>query len=149
MSQRHQGDIKLPYTSVMGSTHDLAIRVGDAEREAAMSMLGEHLSRGRLDLAEFETRTGLVAAARTRGELEELFVDLPAPHPDLSGVAAVRATPKPVAAPKRPASPGRGLVNVIGALAFPAAIACTIAFGMWWLIPLAFVVTGSTRGRCR
>lgn len=135
----------------MGSTHDLAIRIGDAEREAAMSMLGEHLSSGRLDLAEFETRTGLVAAARTRGELEELFVDLPAPHPDLSGAAAVRTPPKPkpVATPKRGPSPGRGLANVIGALAFPAAIACTIAFGMWWLIPLAFVVTGSTRSRCR
>ena len=113
-----------------------------------MSMLGEHLSRGRLDLAEFETRTGLVAAARTRGELEELFVDLPAPHPDLSGVAVVRK-PKPVAAPRQRTSPGRGLANVIGALAFPAAIACTIVFGMWWLIPLAFVVTGSTRSRCR
>ena len=37
----------------MGSTHDLAIRIGDAEREAAMSMLGasaestDHYGRSR------------------------------------------------------------------------------------------------------
>jgi len=132
----------------MGSKQDLTIRVGDAEREAAMSMLGEHMSQGRLDLAEFETRTGQVAAARTRGELEEIFTDLPAPHPDLSNVAKPSKPGKPKApkgsrqvATRRPSSPGRNAVNFLRSIALPAAIVFTILYGMWWLfIPAAFLI---------
>lgn len=63
------------------------IRVSNTERDAAVEGLAEHLSTGRLDLDEYEDRCGRATAARTRGELEALFVDLPAPHPDLSSAA--------------------------------------------------------------
>jgi TM2 domain-containing membrane protein YozV len=56
------------------------IRVGTAEREAAIKSLGEHLSTGHLELAEYTQRVDRAAAARTVAELDTLFVDLPAPH---------------------------------------------------------------------
>lgn len=55
------------------------IRVGHAEREWAVTELGEHLSAGRLDPDEYADRTASAYAARTSDELEVLFVDLPRP----------------------------------------------------------------------
>ena len=43
------------------------IRISNAERDAAVTALGEHLSTGRLDLSEYEERCGQAAVARTRG----------------------------------------------------------------------------------
>ncbi|HTZ43170.1 MAG TPA: DUF1707 domain-containing protein [Jatrophihabitans sp.] len=57
------------------------LRVGTAERERAVQLLGEHLSAGRLDLAEFEERVTAAYAARTDGELRVPFRDLPGPAP--------------------------------------------------------------------
>jgi len=52
-------------------------RIGDAEREAAVRMLGEHFAAGRLDEAEHSTRVDTAYAAKTEAQLDELFVDLP------------------------------------------------------------------------
>ena len=123
------------------------IRVSNAERDAAVSALGEHLSTGRLELAEYEERCGVAAAARTRGELEALFTDLPAPHPDLSsaslpGQLARRAGQLVAAGSGRskkdlvntPASSALGvLAGLCVMLGVPAAIVLTIIAGAWWL----------------
>lgn len=53
------------------------VRIGYAERERAAALLGEHLAAGRLDTDEFDERVQRVYAARTGGELEPLFADLP------------------------------------------------------------------------
>ena len=53
-------------------------RVGDAEREQAVARLGEHVGAGRLDLAEFESRSAAACAARTRSDLDAVLADLPA-----------------------------------------------------------------------
>jgi hypothetical protein len=53
------------------------IRVGDAERESALSALREHYAHGRLDAAELEERISAALVARTRGDLARLFFDLP------------------------------------------------------------------------
>ena len=53
------------------------MRVSDAEREAAAAELREHFASGRLDQEELETRLSAVFAARTRGDLNALFADLP------------------------------------------------------------------------
>jgi hypothetical protein len=63
------------------------IRIGDAERQQAIELLGEHLSQGRLSVDEYGDRTARVTAAKTRGELLALFGDLPAPHPQLAQIA--------------------------------------------------------------
>ncbi len=55
-------------------------RIGNAEREAAQRALQEHLVAGRLDLDEFGERSAQAALARTGGDLERLFADLPEPH---------------------------------------------------------------------
>ncbi|WP_054051418.1 DUF1707 domain-containing protein [Alloactinosynnema sp. L-07] len=60
---------------------DENIRVGTAEREAAIAELGEHFSAGRLDISEYEQRCGIAAAARTQAELRLLFDDLPTKAP--------------------------------------------------------------------
>ncbi|MGB6163449.1 MAG: DUF1707 domain-containing protein [Pseudonocardiaceae bacterium] len=56
------------------------IRVGAVEREAAMKALGKHMETGRLEVDEYTERINRAATARTVAELDELFVDLPAPH---------------------------------------------------------------------
>jgi hypothetical protein len=57
------------------------IRIGDSEREDALGKLGEHMSAGRLDIDEFGERSAQVTEAKTRGQLLELFGDLPEPRP--------------------------------------------------------------------
>lgn len=56
------------------------LRIGTAEREAAVAALGEHLAAGRLDAGEYENRMTLATAARSRADLRPLFADLPDPH---------------------------------------------------------------------
>jgi hypothetical protein len=57
------------------------LRIGDAERVAAASALGDHFAAGRLDQVEFDERLGKAYAARTFEDLEPLFADLPEPRP--------------------------------------------------------------------
>ncbi|MET0238204.1 MAG: DUF1707 domain-containing protein [Kibdelosporangium sp.] len=74
---------------------DPEIRVGDAEREEALQALGDHMSAGRLDIDEYGERSARVAASKTRGDLLELFRDLPAPKPGFQPPVHVRAEPMP------------------------------------------------------
>ena len=54
------------------------LRISDSDREQAAAALREHFASGRLDNGEFEERLQAVYAAKTRGELDALSVDLPA-----------------------------------------------------------------------
>jgi hypothetical protein len=60
---------------------DQHLRVSDAERNAVTERLATHYSDGRLDQAEFDERVGKAMAAKTRGDLDGLFDDLPDPEP--------------------------------------------------------------------
>ncbi len=55
------------------------IRIGTIEREAAYKALNAHLEAGRLDPDEYGDRYAKASLARTRNELDVLFVDLPQP----------------------------------------------------------------------
>jgi uncharacterized protein DUF1707 len=55
-----------------------AIRISDAERDAAVERLSAATGDGRLTLEEFSQRMELATAARTRAELGRLLTDLPA-----------------------------------------------------------------------
>lgn len=56
---------------------DPNIRIGDAERDEAARRLGEHHGAGRLSIDEFDERMNLAMEARTAGDLQALFTDLP------------------------------------------------------------------------
>jgi hypothetical protein len=53
------------------------MRISDAEREAAAAELREHFASGRLDQEELNDRLSAAFAARTRGDLNAIFTDLP------------------------------------------------------------------------
>ena len=75
------------------------LRIGNVERNAAMKALDAHLEAGRLGVEEYGDRSAKAAGATTADELEELFSDLPEPHPALPGGDGA---PAPVAAARRP-----------------------------------------------
>jgi hypothetical protein len=60
------------------------LRVGHDERAAAMHALDAHFEAGRLDVTEYSERSGVAGAATYRHDLEALFADLPAPHPEFA-----------------------------------------------------------------
>lgn len=114
------------------------IRISSAERDDAAAALGTHHSTGRLTLAEYEQRYQRAMAALTRAELEALFDDLPAPHPDLR--LAVTPRPPPVVNPEWPGgrvgTRASHVMDVIGVLSLllglPLAIVLTAVLGAWW-----------------
>ncbi|WP_433263088.1 DUF1707 domain-containing protein [Actinosynnema sp. CS-041913] len=57
------------------------VRIGNQQREAAISALNDHFAAGRLEIGEYEQRVGYATAAQTAAELAALFQDLPQPHP--------------------------------------------------------------------
>jgi hypothetical protein len=66
------------------------IRIGDAEREAAVTALGDHYAAGRLTKEEYDERAEVAWTAKTNSALWPLFADLPrpqaAPRPTYSSV---------------------------------------------------------------
>jgi hypothetical protein len=56
-----------------------ALRIGDAERDAAAADLGEHYAAGRLSLDELNERLDAVFASKTFGQLTLVLADLPGP----------------------------------------------------------------------
>jgi hypothetical protein len=67
----------------MGSPSASHMRVSDAERNAVADNLSRHFSEGRLDETEFKERLDAARSAKTQGDLDGLFDDLPsfAPEP--------------------------------------------------------------------
>jgi hypothetical protein len=55
--------------------------VGDAEREHVAGLLQRAVGEGRITLDEFETRMAAAMAARTRGDLNALVLDIAEPTP--------------------------------------------------------------------
>ncbi|MEU5263476.1 DUF1707 domain-containing protein [Amycolatopsis sp. NPDC021455] len=125
------------------------LRISDQNRESALSALGEHMTAGRIDIDEYGERSARITAAKTRGELGEIFADLPAPHPRYEDVPQAVAAPEPVKeaqpVPQRPNSPDnwsppqRFLAGIVP-LAFIAAIALIATHMVAW--PIIFVPLG-------
>lgn len=69
-----------PLGSIAGVTEPANtddLRIGNAEREQAVQLLHDAVGAGYLDLQEFDERSRVVYAARTRGELRSVLADLP------------------------------------------------------------------------
>ncbi len=72
-----------------------AARAGDADRDAAAAVLGEHFAQGRLTLDELSARLDATLTATTHGELSRATWDLPGPHAIASpGQPSAQETPK-------------------------------------------------------
>jgi Domain of unknown function (DUF1707) len=86
-------------------------RVSDADRDRALSELGDALRAGRITADEFDQRAAEALRARTGKELTALLADLPWPSPSVTrAVAADRA------------DHAFGIRAVMGASAFSAAL---------------------------
>lgn len=138
------------------------LRASDAERDLVATELGEHFQAGRLDQAEFDERVGAALRARTRSDLSGLLSDLPRRGPLATSAVATSAV-----AAGRPAWPAPWLPLI--PLLFAGIIAAGFATGggwhgahhwgggpwpllwLWWLIPVALVLTRRrwARGRGR
>jgi hypothetical protein len=75
-----------------------ALRIGDAERDAAAADLGEHYAAGRLTLDELHERLDAVFSAKTFSHLARIMADLPGPgrlpwHARPGGPGGVGAAP--------------------------------------------------------
>lgn len=135
-------------------------RIGDAERDQAVTYLQEHMAQGRLDRDEFDERLTTALNAKTAGDLEPLFGDLPEPRPAAllpqapftpppwSGSAATALpAPVPAAAPLAPAPSERDAMPRGAAIAlaavWPAAIIFSFVtdFRFWWIWVVAAMVT--------
>ncbi|MBF6133601.1 DUF1707 domain-containing protein [Nocardia otitidiscaviarum] len=118
------------------------IRIGTAEREDAMRRLSDHFAAGRLSVAEFDERSAIVAAAVTRGDLEQVFTDLPAPVSLEKPKPAARGFRLPAGVPER-------VMPVITILA----LILFLVTHQWWFflaIPLVgALLFGDRRGHGR
>lgn len=129
------------------TTHDRGqasrLRASDAERDAVVSELAEHLKDGRLQAEEFDQRVGRAVNARTRGELDEVLTDLPRPV----------AAPPPAPSRARLPFPVVAIAIFVTAMMLLGGISRAAAAGghpvwaiwwLWWLIPVAII---AARGR--
>ena len=115
-------------------------RIGDADREAAVSALGEHYAAGRLTREEFDERSEQAWAARTASQLWPLFADLPRPQTAHPTAVPGGSTASSVRAPGRRArSPfGPVLTTVLVVLAVVLALThlplVLLVVGVWFLL---------------
>ncbi|MEV0789560.1 DUF1707 domain-containing protein [Kribbella sp. NPDC050459] len=117
------------------------VRIGDAERDRAVSMLSEHFVAGRLTQAEFEERSEVVTQARYADDLEPLFDDLPAS-------TELQVAQPPAALRRRTGPPPPFLMLVpflmIGLVVTSVALTAPwLLWGMFWII----LISGMSRRR--
>jgi hypothetical protein len=104
------------------------VRIGDAERDEAVSKLGDHFAAGRLSREELDERIDKAMQARFGTDLEPLFADLPSPEPE-------NARPQPGQLPSpRPMSLLFLLVPVIVVSLVIVAIATGAPWLLWGLV---------------
>jgi hypothetical protein len=149
---------------------DSHLRAADSDRAAVAAALGEHMSAGRLTLAEYDERVARAYAAKTFGELAELTADLPATDrpPAHASVATPAAHPTASSTPAcAPGSWSMGLHSPWRAWLSTSLIVVTIwlvtsmssggplyfwpmwVIGPWGAVILAGQINGSGRDRRR
>ncbi|TDC51458.1 DUF1707 domain-containing protein [Jiangella ureilytica] len=124
-----------------------AFRVGDAERDAAVSALGEHFAAGRLTKDEFDERSGRAWSARYAGDLDELFTDLPQP-------VAVSAESRPSGRPAgaaRPPWPKLLVMLPLAIMAIGGLLFLIVVTAPWllFIVGMLFLFGGPGRRRRR
>jgi hypothetical protein len=131
------------------------LRVSDAERADVTDRLARHYGEGRLDMAEFDQRVTRAVSAKTVGDFQGLFDDLPdlprTPTGTLAGPANAGAPPTSAAgsgAARRPAGHQtrrqrrrrRGLTRLV-LMSVLVIVAATIAWHALttWIAPVIWL----------
>ncbi len=117
------------------------VRIGDAERDQAVSLLSDHFVAGRLTQAEFEERSEVVTRARYADDLEPLFDDLPSSR-------ELQVVPGPANLRRRPGPPPPFLMLapflMIGLVITSVALTAPwLLWGMFWIV----MISGVSRRR--
>jgi hypothetical protein len=105
-----------------------SLRIGDVERDAAVTALNRHFAEGRLTTLEHDERITLALAARTSDDLDKLFADLP-----------------PLDAPRSAQSRSRGPAAAAGrflasrVVPIPVALLC-VAFALFVIVHLIPII---------
>jgi len=123
-----------------------SIRISDPEREDALRMLDEHMSSGRLDLEEYGERTAKVVAAKTRGQVSELFADLPDPRPAFGQPAPPATVSAPLPAAPQQRSLGERIAPVLVPVAAVIAVVLFFTVFKFWMIFLLPAVAAAVSG---
>ena len=119
------------------------VRIGDAERDRAISELGDHFAAGRLTTEEFEQRVDQAIRARFNDDLEPLFVDLPrTAEPSIGSQSNHRSDAHLAWSPVLWFAP---------LLVVCAVVAAVILSAPWlvWMFLWVFLITGFFRRRRR
>ncbi|RAV34799.1 hypothetical protein CWC39_01285 [Corynebacterium heidelbergense] len=98
-----------PWSRPEPSRSNNDVRIGDQEREQAISHLGAHYAAGRLSLTEYEQRSGQAAAAVMRSDLVDLFTDLPVLPPSSPQAPGAGGPVPPAAAMQPPVNYGKAV----------------------------------------
>jgi hypothetical protein len=127
------------------------IRVSDAERDQAVTELGEHYQSGRLTLDEFDDRSSRALRAQTGNDLRALFADLPRPVVPAAGAPLSSGVPADLAG-RRAGGPliARAIITVVIAAIVLGNVAGHSHHVFGWLVPimiLAVVFLRLTRRR--
>jgi hypothetical protein len=124
------------------------VRIGDQEREEAVSRLGAHYEAGRLSADEHQERVGEALQAKTQVELAALFADLPGestPGPQQGpwggpgGRNGAQYGPPWMRGGRRIPLP---LLIVLGVAAVLASFGCVVLGGHPPVLPLVLLVAG-------
>lgn len=137
----------LPRLVVM-STGPVPQRLSDADRDAAVEMLRQHFTDGRLDETEFSDRMGAALVARYADDVAPLFDDLPAPRPDWLGAPASEPpawTPASAAASGLPV-PWTARPGGVQPVADQRSRAIAMARALIWPIAILMLVLGAPGG---
>jgi Domain of unknown function (DUF1707) len=145
-------------TMTEGSTSpagDGQLRIGTAERTAAMKALDVHLDAGRLGVEEYGDRSAIAAGATLASELQALFTDLPEPHPALPGTTPALQSTSTLPVPRDDGTVANKAGNfldvaaprIMAVIPFVAMALFFIVGGWWWwlLIPAAGALLYSSR----
>lgn len=130
-------------------------RIGNDEREAAIRELSFHTNSGRLTADELAERTTAVEAARTRGDLDAIFADLPpsgaqpygprptdAPAPAPADASSTAPAPRQVPEPAPPVAQPQGQAPPPAPYSGRSSMADRLMVGSGTLALIAFVLCG-------
>ena len=118
------------------------LRIGDAERDQAVSLLSEHFVAGRLTQAEFEERSEQATRSRYTDDLEPLFDDLPA-STELQLVQSGPVRPRRRPGPPPPILMLMPFLMVGLVISSIALTAPWLLWGVFWIV----MISGMSRRR--